>query len=502
MTPLPAALLQIGAAPLLFQGKIIFLQIYVITYVITMSTDNNTPTPKSSRASRSSRISRLIVKLRHFYEYVTEGVWSDMRRSRWVTFTKTVNLSVRSFLNADLQLRAAALTYQTILALVPALALVFAICRGFGFQNLIQTQLFNSFPAQQQALATCLKFVDSYLAQSSEGIFVGIGIVFLLWTLISMMSNVEDSFNTIWGGIPGRTFWRKCTDYTAIFLLLPVLMICSSGITVFMSTTIQNSVQWEFLSTGIMRLLDLSSVVLVWFFFAGTYMLIPNTRVKFKNAFPAGVLAGTGFLILQWLFVSGQIYVTRYNAIYGSFSFLPLLLIWIQLVWLITLSGAVFCYSSQNILAYSFNSEIEHISEEYRWRILLAVMTVTVQRFQHGQPPADDQKIASAYGLPISLVSKSVKDLIKARLLMRVVTKPGNDRYQLAPAVPCESFTLGDFMRRTLRTGNSGFIPDFTRRFVKLDDAVGSVAEVTLKAADKIRIADLAISDIKNPDMK
>ena len=74
-----------------------------------MSTDNNTPTPKSSRASRSSRISRLIVKLRHFYEYVTEGVWSDMRRSRWVTFTKTVNLSVRSFLNADLQLRAAAL---------------------------------------------------------------------------------------------------------------------------------------------------------------------------------------------------------------------------------------------------------------------------------------------------------------------------------------------------------------------------------------------------------
>ncbi len=467
-----------------------------------MSTDNNTPTPKSSRASRSSRISRLIVKLRHFYEYVTEGVWSDMRRSRLVTFTKTVNLSVRSFLNADLQLRAAALTYQTILALVPALALVFAICRGFGFQNLIQTQLFNSFPAQQQALATGLKFVDSYLAQSSEGIFVGIGIVFLLWTLISMMSNVEDSFNTIWGGIPGRTFWRKCTDYTAIFLLLPVLMICSSGITVFMSTTIQNSVQWEFLSTGIMRLLDLSSVVLVWFFFAGTYMLIPNTRVKFKNAFPAGVLAGTGFLILQWLFVSGQIYVTRYNAIYGSFSFLPLLLIWIQLVWLITLSGAVFCYSSQNILAYSFNSEIEHISEEYRWRILLAVMTVTVQRFQHGQPPADDQKIASAYGLPISLVSKSVKDLIKARLLMRVVTKPGNDRYQLAPAVPCESFTLGDFMRRTLRTGNSGFIPDFTRRFVKLDDAVGSVAEVTLKAADKIRIADLAISYIKNPDMK
>ena len=270
---------------------------------------------------------------------------------------------------------------------MPALALLFAIGRGFGFQNLLQTQLFSSFPAQAEALKTAFTFVDSYLAQSSEGIFVGIGIVFLLWTLISLISSVEDSFNRIWGIEHGRSFWRKITDYTAICLILPVLMICSSGITLLMSTTIQKVLPFDFLSPLVSTLLDFSSVILVWFFFAGSYMLIPNTKVKFKNALIAGIIAGTSFVILQWLFLSGQIYVTRYNAIYGSFSFLPLLLIWLQLVWLITLSGAVYCYSSQNIFQFSFSNEIEKISEDYRWRILLAVTTIIIRRFVKGMKP-------------------------------------------------------------------------------------------------------------------
>ena len=128
-------------------------------------------------------IGRLWARCLSLYTYVTEGVWNDTRRTAWVNFVKTVNLSVRSFLNGELQVRAAALTYQTILALVPMLALVFAIGRGFGFQNLLETQLFNNFPVQREALSTVFSFVDSYLAQSSEGIFVGVGILFLLWTL-------------------------------------------------------------------------------------------------------------------------------------------------------------------------------------------------------------------------------------------------------------------------------------------------------------------------------
>ena len=232
------------------------------------------------------------------------------------------------------------------------------------------------------------------IERSSEGVFVGVGILFLLWTLISLVGNVENAFNLVWGIKQGRSLWRKLTDYTAIFLILPVLMICAGGIMVFMSTTLQSLLPFGFLSPVLKVLLDFLSLALVWLFFTGSYMLIPNTKVKFKNAFLAGVMAGTSYAVLQWLFVTGQVYVTRYNAIYGSLSFLPLLLIWLQLVWTITLAGAVLCFSSQNIFEFSFTSEIERISNNYKWRLTLAVMTIAVDRFNRELSPLTPHQIA------------------------------------------------------------------------------------------------------------
>ena len=459
-------------------------------------TDSKTP----GKEKRPNLFTRIADKGVRIYRYVSGGVWSDTRRSWMIDLIKTLNLSVRSFLNSDLQNRASALTYQTLLAVVPALALLFAIGRGFGFQNLLQTQLFSSFPAQAEALKTAFTFVDSYLAQSSEGIFVGIGIVFLLWTLISLISSVEDSFNRIWGIEHGRSFWRKITDYTAKCLTLPVLMICSSGITLLMSTTIQKVLPFDFLSPLVSTLLDFSSVILVWFFFAGSYMLIPNTKVKFKNALIAGIIAGTSFVILQWLFLSGQIYVTRYNAIYGSFSFLPLLLIWLQLVWLITLSGAVYCYSSQNIFQFSFSNEIEKISEAYRCRILLAVTTIIIRRFVKGMKPLTNRQIAVEYQLPISLVTASTNRLASEGIILHVATKPGSDVFALTPAVNPAEFTLGELLRRMVGHGSDNFIPNFDKNFRRVNLTLSMLEKTALKEADKILVSSLTINhpDISN----
>lgn len=450
--------------------------------------DNTTKKP-------SGWLARITAKGKRLYNYSVSGVWSDTRRNWKVNLMKTANLSVSSFLNADLQIRAAALTYQTLLAIVPAFALLFAICRGFGFQNLVESQLFQFFPAQSKALSTALKFVDSYLAQSSEGIFVGIGIVFLLWTLISLISNVEDSFNKIWGIPRGRTIWRKITDYTAIFLILPILMICSGGITVFMSTTIQENLPLDFLSPVVSAILDFSSLILVWLFFAGSYMLVPNTKVKFKNAMIAGTLAGTAFIILQWLFVSGQVYVTRYNAIYGSFSFLPLLLIWLQLVWLITLSGAVYCYSSQNISEFSFSNEIARISDDYRWRIILSVMTVAARRYLDEEKPLTPHRISGQYGLPISLVTDAVGRLLSSGLLMNVVVDSDDDAFAVAPAVNPSTLTLGEVIRRVSDNGSKRFIPGFDGNFESLNASLDEIRQVAIEYADKTLISTLTINN-------
>lgn len=293
--------------------------------------------------AKKSFVTRWMDKGMGWWEYVTVGVWRDTRRNWKVDTVKTLALSAKSFFNADLQTQACAMTYRTLLAVVPALALLFAIGRGFGLQNVLQDELFRMFPAQHQAVGYAMNFVDSYLSSSSEGIFVGVGLIFLLWTLISLFGNIEDTFNLIWGVKQGRSLGRKITDYTAMLLILPVVMICASGLTILLSSTLQAFLHWTFMSPVITWVLEGVSWVLTWLFFALLYLLMPNTKVKFVNAFIAGVFAGTGFLVLQWLFVTGQLYVSKYNAIYGSFSFLPLMLIWMQLTWVITFAGGVIC---------------------------------------------------------------------------------------------------------------------------------------------------------------
>lgn len=448
----------------------------------------------SDKRINSGLLQRIITWGRRQYDYCTGGVWSDTRTSWRVDIIKTLNLSVRSFLNADLQSQAAAMTYRTLLAIVPALALIFAIGRGFGFQNILQTQLFNYFPSQKIALEKAFSFVDSYLSQSSEGIFVGVGIVFLLYTLISLLGSVEDSFNRIWGIKHGRSYWRKVTDYTAIFLILPILMICASGITVFMSSTLQTALPYEFISPLLSWLLDFMSLVLVWFFFAGLYIMVPNTRVRFKNAMIAGILAGTAFTILQWLFVSGQLYVTRYNAIYGSFAFLPLLLIWLQLVWLISLSGAVLCYSSQNIFQFSFSNEIARISIDYRRKILMAVLTVIINRFESGQRPLDEPDIARDYGLPISLVTEAVNQLVEAGLANRVVLDEKKELFGVAPGMPTREISIGLVLEKLRYNGSADFIPEFGHRFASVIAAIDKIETTAIESARSTLVKDLAIN--------
>ena len=146
---------------------------------------------RPKKPSIASRLNSIWLRGLALWNYCYTDVWSDTRNTWKVNVVKTLNLSSRAFFNADLQTRAAALTYNTLLAIVPAMALLFAIGRGFGFQNLLQNQLFNYFPAQSKAIEAALSFVDSYLAQASEGVFVGVGIVLLLWTLISLLGNVE-----------------------------------------------------------------------------------------------------------------------------------------------------------------------------------------------------------------------------------------------------------------------------------------------------------------------
>lgn len=424
---------------------------------------------KSNTTKQESRISMLINRCIGIWNYCTAGVWNDSRKTWQVNLLKTINLSVSSFLSHDLQSRACALTYRTLLALVPALALLLAIGRGFGLQQILQDQLIKYFPSQHTVLNAAFGFVDSYLKEASGGVFVGIGIVFLLWTLISLLSSVEDCFNNIWQIVRGRLFWRKVTDYLAIFLILPVIMICASGLQLFMTTSLKTLLPYDFIDSALPVLLDCLSIVLTWLFFAGSYMLIPNTKVKPIPAIIAGVAVGSAYQILQWLFVSGQMYVAKYNAIYGSFSFLPLLLLWLQLVWLFTLIGGVLCYASQNISEYNFSEKIDRISTNYRLQIAIVIMGIISKRFYEEKQPVSASEISQTYAIPINLVRPLVAKLNAAKLV-NYLQSDDNDltNHPLQPALEITDLTVGEVADRLFNTGESGFIEEFNSRFPEI----------------------------------
>ena len=441
----------------------------------------------------STRVSRLVDKGKSLWEYVSDGVWHDSRHTLKVNVIKTLNLSIRSFLNSDMQTQACAMTYRTLLAIVPALALLFAIGRGFGFQNMLQDELFHVFPAQKQAVSYALGFVDSYLSSSSEGIFVGVGLVVLLWTMISLFGNIEDTFNLIWG-VEGRSFGRKITDYTAMLLILPVVLICAGGMSLLLSSSLQSVFHWEFMSPFISAVVEGSSWLLTWLFFALLYLLMPNTKVKFPNAFMAGVMAGTGFRVLQWLFVTGQMHVSRYNAIYGSFSFLPLLLLWMQLTWVIVFAGGVVCYSSQNIFMYNFNSAIRNISSSFYARLTLALCALVVQNFVNGKGATLMEDMVKRYNLPPKLGSLICDRLVRAGVLSVVEISPKSDIRGYQPALDPSQITVALVYDRLDSCGSADFIAGFNENFPGVVEAYDKIHEEEKNLTSQILLSDIKIN--------
>lgn len=430
-------------------------------------------------------------RLAAWFQYASNGVWDDTSTKTKVKVVKVINLSFRSFMDRDLQTKSMALTFSTVLAIVPAFAMLFAIGRGFGFQNLLEDQLFQTFPAQKNFISFALKFVDSYLNEASQGIFVGVGLIFLLYTVISLLSDIETSFNQIWDIKKDRSILQKVTDYIAICLLVPIMMICSSGVSIFMSSTLQGNDHFAFLTPLVNVALEASPFVLAFLAFSISFCMIPNTRVKFKYAATAGAICAVIFQILQMLFLSGQLYVSKYNAIYGSFSFLPLLLIWLQLSWLILLFGCVLTYSMQNIFAFNFLDSSVPPSSSLQTKVMLVIMAIISKRFHNQQPPLSAQEISVNYNLPIRMVNRLCDKLKKAGLINLVMKD--EDSYGITPALDTDELTVGNIFKRIENEGNSHYIPKFDQTYAVTIESLDKWFEDCYRQLDTIPLKDIPL---------
>lgn len=269
-----------------------------------------------------------------------------------------LSLTIRFFTAKRVTAQAAALTYSTLLAFVPILAVIFAIARGFGYNKYIELWFRDALSSQPQAAEVIVGFVNSYLVHTKSGVFLGIGLIFMLYTVLMLMNNVEETFNQIWQVSNSRPIIRSVTNYLAMFLLFPILAVVSTGVSFYMTTFAARMSSFEYLGPVVRYLLDISPYILLSLIFIGLYIYMPHTRVKPSSAIIPGILAGVGMHVLQMVYIHSQIWVTGYNAIYGSFAALPLFMLWVQMSWTIILFGVLLTYTNQNMNRIGINLEV------------------------------------------------------------------------------------------------------------------------------------------------
>ena len=266
-------------------------------------------------------------------------------------------LTIRFFTEKRVLTQASALTYSTLLAIVPMLAVVFAIARGFGYNKYIEVWFREVLASQPQVADVIVTFVNSYLVHTKSGIFLGVGLIFMLYTVLMLVNNVEETFNQIWQVNNSRPIIRSFTNYLAMFFLFPIIIVISTGLSIFMETVAGKMEDFVLLGPIINKLISLSPSMLMSLLFIVLYVYMPNTKVRFSCAVIPGILAGIAMHLLQIAYIHSQIWVTGYNAIYGSFAALPLFMLWLQISWTICLFGAQLTYTNQNLNRIGFNLE-------------------------------------------------------------------------------------------------------------------------------------------------
>lgn len=340
------------------------------------------------------------------------------KKSFFIRQLRILLLTVRGYVGDKCTLRASSLTFYSLLSIVPIVAMAFGIAKGFGFQKLLEKQLLEKFPGQEEVMMQIVSFAQSLLENTKGGMIAGIGVAVLLWSVIKLLGNIERSFNDIWEIKKSRNIGRKFSDYLSIILISPVLVILSSSVTVFITTQVTQITEkvalLGIISPLILFIIKLLPYCLVWILFTFIYILMPNTKVNFSSGFIAGVIAGTIFQVAQWAYINFQVGVAKYNAIYGSFAALPLFLIWLQLSWLIVLFGAEISFACQYVDTYEFEPDCRHISPIYKKIVSLQIAHLVVMTFSKGEKPLTASKISHALEIPIRLVHQILDEFVES----------------------------------------------------------------------------------------
>ncbi|WP_445369618.1 YihY/virulence factor BrkB family protein [Methylomonas sp. BW4-1] len=385
------------------------------------------------------------------FKFIQEDIWLlhenklPVFQEKIIKSIKITLLSLQGFGRDLCLLRASALTLYSILSIVPVIAMLFGIAKGFGFEKMLEQQLLERAPKQYSLVLQLIGFAQNLLENTKGEVVAGIGIVVLFWTVISLIGNIEESFNYIWKIAKARSLGRKFSDYLSLMLLAPVLLIAASSITVFVETQITwliTAIELPEVGTWlVVKALSFSPVLLMIGLFAFTFIFMPNHKISYRAGIAAGMVTGISYHLLQWAYLSLQIGVSSYNAIYGSFAALPLFVVWLQTCWMIVLFGCELAFFTQNYQTYRNNNRFSNLSFYLKKVIALQIMHVIVKNFSRLNKPLDAAEIAGKLAIPIAIIQDVLLKLITSQLIVELKEQDNGDAVYL-PAMDINLLTI------------------------------------------------------------
>ena len=436
--------------------------------------------------------------MRKLIQFFTTDIWrmgssdvSSPLHRLLLEIVKKLMLAVRFFTAKRVLTKASALTYSTLLAIVPILAVMFAIARGFGYNKYIEMWFRDALSSQPQAAEVIIGFVNSYLVHTKSGVFLGIGLIFMLYTVLMLVSNIEEAFNEIWQVKTSRSVFRTFTDYLAMFFVAPILIVLSSGISIFLATVANQMPDFLMLGTAVRWLIDLSPYFLMSLTFIALYIFMPNTKVKPSSVLVPGIIAGIAMQGLQFVYIHSQMFLSSYNAIYGSFAALPLFMLWLQISWTICLFGAELCYTNQNLDYYDYDTEAGEISHRYRMMLCALLISRICRRFAEGGKPYTALELRELSTIPIRIVNELLFQMIDAGLLIEITNDEKGETSRFMPAEDIKNMTLGSMIDRLESHGQWKIDLNVSELFTSEWAKALEMRSTYLKNAREIRLQEL-----------
>lgn len=401
--------------------------------------------PGASDTADDGFITRAARRLQRLWRFFSHEVWeqqlSEMPKGKAMGY-RAARIAYCTFrgliFEETLHVRAAALTYFTVLSLVPLLAFAFAVLKGFGaYDALVQqtirpyfTSLLNANEPLQRAFEELLGFIE----QTGVASLGFIGLLFLLYAATRLLRNVEGALNEIWGVRSARSLFEQTRDYVAIILVLPVSLLAAGALTTFGQALDLLRSAGETL--GISGLLDraisiFSPVTVLFLSLLFLYTVLPNASVRLRSAALGALIGSIAWYLALIAHVRFQVGVARFNALYSGFAAFPIFLAWLHISWLVVLVGAQIASTHQHHRSLARRARIADADRAFREAICLSAVLEVVRAFVRGTPYPTREALSQRFDAPEGVIVEMLDRLVEAGILVRV-NAPDEGAYALA----------------------------------------------------------------------